>query len=417
VLAGLALAGGVLTKGLLGLVLPLAVFGADAVLSRDLARLRRFRPLWCAAAFLLAAAPWHVMASLRTPQFAHFYFVNEHLLRYLGKREPHDYYSGPPWYYLVRMPLMAMPWSFLLPAAAVIGFRSLRRRFARRRPAARPAAGAPPWSLCTFWLLVPLILFSVSSAKANYYMVVSAPAVAALSAVALLRAYAVVRRGPRAAKRRLLVSVPLLLQIGVLTGAAIIAWRVWDDPRLPHGVRPAGALLAVGGVVFLLPLTVARRRRPAFLAVACCVASACFTTAVTVAGRALEHSQSSRPLARAILAHGRPDESVVVQGSFENSSGLAFYLRRRIVECEGRDGDLEWGKRWERERGRAAEWFVHTARLPEWSRGRASWLYVAQAKHLPKLQLALPDATIEPLDPHLPRTSAEDRVVWRVTPR
>ncbi len=64
--------------------------------------------------FLAIAAPWHIAASLVEPIFPWFYFINEHVLRFLGKREPHDYYAGSWWYYLPRMALYLFPWSFLL---------------------------------------------------------------------------------------------------------------------------------------------------------------------------------------------------------------------------------------------------------------------------------------------------------------
>jgi len=65
--------------------------------------------------FLLIALPWHIAAILAEPIFAWFYFINEHVLRFLGKREPHDYYAGAWWYYLPRMVIYLFPWSFFLP--------------------------------------------------------------------------------------------------------------------------------------------------------------------------------------------------------------------------------------------------------------------------------------------------------------
>ncbi len=67
-------------------------------------------PGWGLLLFLLIAAPWHVLATLRNPPyfrfdltsgpgnyrgFFWFYFFNEHILRFLNRRYPHDYNTVP----------------------------------------------------------------------------------------------------------------------------------------------------------------------------------------------------------------------------------------------------------------------------------------------------------------------------------
>src|SRR5581483_7771370 len=65
-------------------------------------------------ALLAIVVPWHVALAVADGDFAWFYLVNEHVLRYIGLRQPHDYYTGPPWYYLPRIPLYLLPWSAFL---------------------------------------------------------------------------------------------------------------------------------------------------------------------------------------------------------------------------------------------------------------------------------------------------------------
>ena len=68
--------------------------------------------------FLCIVAPWHIAASLQEPGFVYFYFINEHVLRFLNMREPHDYYTGHVWYYLVRIPAYLIPWTLFLALLA-----------------------------------------------------------------------------------------------------------------------------------------------------------------------------------------------------------------------------------------------------------------------------------------------------------
>ncbi len=47
--------------------------------------------------FLVLAAPWFVLVSLRNPGFAEFFFIHEHFARYLTKVHQRE---GAWWYYV-----------------------------------------------------------------------------------------------------------------------------------------------------------------------------------------------------------------------------------------------------------------------------------------------------------------------------
>src|SRR5207245_1904663 len=87
--ACLALA--VLTKGLLALVVVGFAVLLYLWLSGDWRSWRQFRIFTGLFLFLAIAAPWHLLAGFRNPRFFWFYFVNEHFMRFLGKRIPRDY--------------------------------------------------------------------------------------------------------------------------------------------------------------------------------------------------------------------------------------------------------------------------------------------------------------------------------------
>ncbi|HEY7929601.1 MAG TPA: phospholipid carrier-dependent glycosyltransferase, partial [Steroidobacteraceae bacterium] len=75
-----------LTKGLVGILIPGMVGVLFMLLYRDATLLRRARPEWTLAAMGLIAAPWFVLVSLRNPAFARFFFIFEHFQRYLTTR-------------------------------------------------------------------------------------------------------------------------------------------------------------------------------------------------------------------------------------------------------------------------------------------------------------------------------------------
>jgi 4-amino-4-deoxy-L-arabinose transferase-like glycosyltransferase len=162
----------VMTKGLIALVLVgLVWIFYYALVMR--ARVSFFAPLdpLGLLLFLGIAAPWHVMASIENADFAWFYFVNEHVLRFLGKRLPKDYYEGPFYYYLPRLLLYFLPWTLFFP-------RFIQERITRNDP-------FKLFFLC--WFGVFFLFFSFSRAKANYYLVTVMPALSVLLAPLVAR--------------------------------------------------------------------------------------------------------------------------------------------------------------------------------------------------------------------------------------
>lgn len=120
--------------------------------------------------FFIIVLPWHIAASFADPDFAWFYFINEHVLRFLGVRYPKDFYDGNLFYYIPRTLLQLFPWVLLLPVAW----------FYRKEI----------YTSLGFFLflvfLIPFGFFSISEAKANYYMIITLPALAWLLATILI---------------------------------------------------------------------------------------------------------------------------------------------------------------------------------------------------------------------------------------
>ena len=129
--AALALA--VLTKGLVAIVF---LVGAAAVYLALTGEVRNWRRLKLPAGFLLflaIAAPWHILAGLHNTGgmnghgFFWFYFINEHVLRFLGQRIPRDYNKLPGYLYWSLHLVWLFPWSLLLPLFFVDATRRWRR--------------------------------------------------------------------------------------------------------------------------------------------------------------------------------------------------------------------------------------------------------------------------------------------------
>src|SRR6185436_15128119 len=177
---------GMLLKGLIAALFP----GATGVLYLVFTRSdwRRLRPISGVALLLLIAAPWHVLATLRNPPyfdltmhseagsyrgFFWFYFINEHVLRFLNLRYPRDYNTVPRVYFWAFHLLWLFPWSAYLPAAVGGEFRATDR-----------AGRVRLLALC--WVGFILVFFTFSTTQ-EYYSMPCYPALALLIGAGLAR--------------------------------------------------------------------------------------------------------------------------------------------------------------------------------------------------------------------------------------
>lgn len=113
---------------LIGLIFPLGVVISYLAVTSQLHLVRRLYLYSSTVVLLAIAAPWHLLVALRNPAVSGsvvargwfwFYIVNEHFMRFFGKRIPHDYGQVPLLRFLVLAALWLAPWAgFLLTAAS-----------------------------------------------------------------------------------------------------------------------------------------------------------------------------------------------------------------------------------------------------------------------------------------------------------
>src|SRR6201994_1482215 len=177
-----ALALAMLAKGLISPVFFFLTAVPYLWITGEWRRWREFRLGTGLLLFLAIAAPWHILAGLRNPGAGHpvgniptqgnvhgffyFYFINEHVLRFLGKRYPHDYNKLPFALYWSLHLVWLFPWSLFLPVA-------IRRAWdARARWDFASARGTlfrlRTNSLLLIYAAVILLFFSLSTNQEYY---------------------------------------------------------------------------------------------------------------------------------------------------------------------------------------------------------------------------------------------------------
>lgn len=97
----------VLSKGLIGVVIPGAIIVLWALFTKQYNKiLLAFKP-WGILLFLAVAAPWHILVAMRNHEFLWFYFVHEHFLRYLTSVHSR---SQPVWFFVPLLVFGWFPW-------------------------------------------------------------------------------------------------------------------------------------------------------------------------------------------------------------------------------------------------------------------------------------------------------------------
>lgn len=367
--AAMALA--VLTKGLIGIVFIVAPVGGFFLLTRCWAAWRQLRLGSGLAVFLAIAAPWHLLAGWRNEHFFWFYFINEHVLRFLGLREPKDYNKLPFVSYWLLHLVWLFPWSVGLPLLVRHLPRGLRPAVLRTAVWRTTDRQARITLYLWLWAGSILLFFSLSTSQEYYTFPAYAPLALLLGA-----AFA-------AAETQVSASRYWQWAQGVLAGIAVslatlLVVLVWQSRH----VQAAGGLsmllnlapsdaerytFSLGHFFDLTPQAFAALRGPA-LATAV-VLSAGFLLAfywrwqrhhgraaaamlVTMgllflcANRAFSQFEpvlSSRPLAEAILRRWEPGAQVIINGEYESGSALGFYLDQPILLLHGRVTGMAFG--------------------------------------------------------------------------
>jgi 4-amino-4-deoxy-L-arabinose transferase-like glycosyltransferase len=417
-LAWASLAVAVLAKGLIAPVFFIAAVVPYLIITGEWRRWRALRPFTGILLFLAIAAPWHILAGLRNPDhgnpvgniptpghvhgFFYFYFINEHVLRFLGKRYPHDYNKQPWFVFWLGQLVWLFPWSLFLPAALVRAWRNRRIfvsdlrydatntiRFLDPRMSAHHASSlaahlrfrARTALLLTLYAAFILVFFSISTNQEYYTF----PAWFALLML-ITASLAMIEEGPAnkiwaekpaslSPARWLSGAHAAFAAVGLLIALAL-GYGLWTSRQLPF-VPDIGTLLAHRGVgdyalatsqffdltgasfaALRIPAVIAAltlllgptaawllRRRGHALEATASVAftAALFLIAAHIAMLRFQPMLSSRAIADTINRLAGPEDQLVLYGDQAYGSSVIFYTHRQALFVDGRSSSMVWG--------------------------------------------------------------------------
>ena len=363
VMLGACLGTGLLLKGLIAVVFPVLAGIAYMALTRQLFSIKSWRRLTLGTAITIALAialPWHVLATLRNPPyfafsmhsapgeyrgFFWFYFINEHLLRFLNLRYPHDYNTVPrPWFWLLNL-VWIFPWTTFLIGVPRLSFNATSRAERTRLMA-----------VC--WAGVVLLFFTLSTTQEYYSMPI-------YPALALLVGSAISVGG-----RRIRAATAVLFTISsvvcvVLTVLLVLVWRLPAPGNISRALtqHPELYTLSMGHIRDLtlnafaylkLPLFIAAlafggiaigtarwRREPRRVVFVVAVGMIIFFQAARIALVRFDSYLGSYPLAEGL--EQSPPGQLIESNSYYAFSSVFFYTSRTALLLNGRNNNLEYG--------------------------------------------------------------------------
>lgn len=324
----------VLTKGLIGVVLPGGIAFLHLLLTK---KFRKIPALFSPSAiilFFVIVSPYFVEVCRRNPDYFDFFFIREHFLRYTTTI--HARYE-PFWFFIPIIVGGFIPWTGLM-------FDSLRGIFGKCRIIDRDSG-----IFLGLWFFVPLIFFSASGSKLITYILPCIPPLAILSGASM----SVFETKDF---RRFVIITSILLIPLVLTG--FLLPNLKDDPDFRAMSFPA-MCLSITLLIFWTVSFFAKKSReiPAVLGIIALSAMFAASGAFEVEGKLLSHKISTSLIPR-------DADDVVVYGNL--MQGVGWYLKRRTIDADVLN-ELEFGAGHETEPG----WFISGDELRDlWRSGR-----------------------------------------------
>jgi 4-amino-4-deoxy-L-arabinose transferase-like glycosyltransferase len=324
-----AMACAVLSKGLIGVLIPAVSLAIYVAWQRDFATLRSLSLRWGLPLFALITAPWFYAAARDNPDFLQFFFIREHFARFLT---PIEHRTQPWWFFVPVLAAGVLPWLPQAVRALCCGWRTAtpRGEFSARR-------------LLWIWSAFILVFFSLSDAKLIPYILPAVPTLALLCAL------------PRGADGARDLWGGVVLTVAAAAGILAYASAAWSSENglaLALCLRPV-LMWTVAALLFsaLFCGVLLRRQRAADALAALCAGWFLASVSILIGAAQAQGFYSARDPALVLRAAAPATAPIFSVQCYDQS--LPFYLKRSVVLVEYRD-EFDFGLRLNPGRGIAS---------------------------------------------------------------
>jgi 4-amino-4-deoxy-L-arabinose transferase-like glycosyltransferase len=327
--AGMALA--VLSKGLIGIVLPGAILVLYTLFAGDWRIWKRLHLVKGLILFFAISAPWFIVVSIRNPEFAHFFFIHEHFQRFLTK----VHHRTGAWYYFVPILIAGMiPWLGVLLQSLWEGLRDRHESSLAGSLEGISGRGFQPKKMLLIWAAFIFFFFSISDSKLPSYILPIFPALALLIAAYLERAGNATIYFTAA-----LFGLPAAIGLAFVNRIPGTAGDAFSAALLVKHLPWIYAALAIAVAGAVGAVWSARRNKD--MAIVLLAVSAFLGGQLVILGHEPQGRYSAGvDLLPAIRAELTPDTQLYLVGRYEQA--LPFYLQRTMTLVAHSD-EMEFG--------------------------------------------------------------------------
>jgi 4-amino-4-deoxy-L-arabinose transferase-like glycosyltransferase len=312
------LALGTLAKGPIALLLAGAIALVWLALERRLREIVQMPLVWCGLIYAAIVLPWFVVMEMRNPGFLSFFFIHEHLQRYVTSSE----HGWGLWFFIPIVIGGAWPWIFFVPLgwSAMLADEAL--------PNSDPASSRhSAASFLAIWFVVIFAFFSIPRSKLGSYILPALPPLAIVAGYGLAR----LRALEDATRRRLFAAIAIAnLVLAAALSVFLELARPPISPALGFDALLIAAVLAAGAVAMYALGRTASRVPHAIGALALAM-----LVTVPLAARVREDASSIstyRNLATAVQPYLAGDCALASYRHYVQS--LPFYTRTRETRVE-----------------------------------------------------------------------------------
>jgi len=153
-----------MAKGLVGVAIVGGTIFLFLLFNKDMKKLIKLLQPQGVAVFLILSVPWTMVMLKKHPDFFHVSFVNEYLNRFTGTMDSNDAIFSTP-LFLALVAGQFFPWIIYLPQLGIALSKMVSRKIVPREKIL----------FLLLWALIPLIIFSLSQSKVDFYGLHSYP--------------------------------------------------------------------------------------------------------------------------------------------------------------------------------------------------------------------------------------------------
>ena len=316
----------VLTKGLIGIILPGASIAIWLFIFNKWRFLKNIYLPTAVLLFLTIVLPWHILAQIKNPEFLKFYFIDQQFLRYSTNIAARSHSN---FIYIIVLLIGYLPWSFVLLQTLYFYLKDKAKNLIKYKDSV----------LLIIWTIFTILFFSFSKSKLPPYIL---PAFIPLSILTANYLYVAHKKNARAIGSGLISSL-------IVFSTGFVAWIIFAKtiaPTLAKTILFSSKQVMLVSIIFVLIITgisvalILYRREKFKLVFITIIAT--FTLNLIPLNYAAKTFTltSTKNFAATIKPHLKPDSVVISYAAYYQD--LPVYLQKYIKIVRWR-GELDFG--------------------------------------------------------------------------